>query len=119
MAKYTYIDALNEVLANNTISAQAHEKLTTLLDQPFKSNDSNFDNSIKKRAVNADFAMELLEVMKRVNKPSTITEYMKKSKTFISMNNQKVTAIMYLLILDGKAKRVVIKNRSYFALKGE
>ena len=40
MTKYTYIDALNEVLANTTISEQAREKLAVLRDQQVKRNAS-------------------------------------------------------------------------------
>lgn len=119
MNKYTYIDALNEVLANTTISEQAREKLTALRDQQVKRNASDSGKPSKKQAENADLAVELLEVMKRVNKPSTVSEYMNESEKFGEMNNQKVSAIMRILVKSGKVKKIEEKRKSYFAVAGE
>lgn len=119
MTKYTYIDALNEVLANTTISEQAREKLTALRDQQVKRNASDSGKPSKKQAENADLAAELLEVMKRVNKPSTVSEYMKEDEKFAAMSNQKVSAVMRVLENSGKVVKIPEKRKSYFAVVGE
>lgn len=119
MTKYTYIDALNEVLANTTISEQAREKLTVLRDQQVKRNASDSGKPSKKQAENADLAAELLEVMKRVNKPSTVSEYMKEDEKFAAMSNQKVAALMNVLKKDGKVIKTTEQRKSYFAVAGE
>lgn len=119
MTKYTYIDALNEVLANTTISEQAREKLTALRDQQVKRNASDSGKPSKKQAENIDLAAELLEVMKRVNKPSTVSEYMKEDEKFSAMSNQKVSALMRVLESSGKVVKTTEKRKSYFAVAGE
>ena len=119
MTKYTYIDALNEVLANETISKQAREKLTALRDQQIKRNASDSGKPSKKQAENLDLAEELLNVMKRIDKPSTVSEYMKEDEKFASMSNQKVAALMNVLKKDGKIVKTTEKRKSYFAVAGE
>ena len=119
MTKYTYIDALNEVLANETISEQAREKLTALRDQQVKRNASDSGKPSKKQAENLDLAEELLNVMKRVGKPSTVSEYMKEDEKFASMSNQKVSALMRMLENSGKVVKIPEKRKSYFAVVGE
>lgn len=123
MTKYTYVDALNEVLANTTISEQAREKLTVLRDQQVKrSNISDFGRTrkpSKKQIENIDLAAELLDVMKRVGKPSTVSEYMKEDEKFSAMSNQKVSALMRVLESSGKVVKTTEKRKSYFAVAGE
>ena len=119
MTKYTYVDALNEVLANETISEQAREKLTALREQQIKRNTSDSGKPSKKQSENLDLANELLNVMKRVGKPSTVSEYMKEDEKFSTMSNQKVSALMRILENDGKVVKTVEKRKSYFAVAGE
>lgn len=123
MIRYTYVDALNEVLANTTISEQAREKLTVLRDQQVKrSNISDFGRTrkpSKKQIENIDLAAELLDVMKRIGKPATVSEYMKEDEKFFAMSNQKVSALMRMLELSGKVVKTTEKRKSYFAVAGE
>ena len=119
MTKYTYIDALNEVLANETISEQAREKLTALREQQAKRNASDSGKPSKKQAENLNLAEELLNVMKRVGKPSTVSEYMKEDEKFSAMSNQKVSALMRVLESEGKVVKTTEKRKSYFAVAGE
>lgn len=119
MTKYTYIDALNEVLANTAISEQARKKLTALRDQQIKRNASDSDKLSKKQAENIDLATELLDVMKRVGKPSTVSEYMKEDEKFSAMSNQKVSALMRVLESAGKVVKTTEKRKSYFVVAGE
>lgn len=116
MTKYTYIDALNEVLANETISEQAREKLTALRDQQVKRNSS--DKPSKKQAENLASAEHLADVMKQVGKPSTVSEYMSADPEGLgTMSNQKVSALMRVLENAGRVEKIPEKRKSYFALR--
>lgn len=118
MTKYTYINALNEVIANQTISEQAREKLIALRDQQVKRNASDSDKPSKKQAENLDLAKELLNVMKRVGKPSTVSEYMAVDPEGLgTMSNQKVSALMRVLESAGRVEKTTEKRKSYFALR--
>ena len=118
MTKYTYIDALNEVLANTTISEQAREKLTALRDQLVKRNSSKTDKPTKKQAENLASAEHLAEVMKQVGKPSTVSEYMAADPEGLGvMSNQKVSALMRVLEAAGRVEKTTEKRKSYFALR--
>lgn len=117
MTKYTYIDALNEVLANETISEQAREKLTALRDQQVKRNASDSGKPSKKQAENLAFAEHLAEVMKQVGKPSTVSEYMAVDPEVLGlMSNQKVSALMNVLKKEGRVVKTTEQRKSYFAL---
>lgn len=118
MTKYTYIDALNEVLANTTISEQAREKLTALRDQQVKRNASDSGKLSKKQAENLASAEHLAEVMKQVGKPSTVSEYMAADPEGLgTMSNQKVSALMRVLEAAGRVEKTTEKRKSYFALR--
>lgn len=118
MTKYTYINALNEVIANQTISEQAREKLIALRDQQVKRNASDSGKPSKKQAENLDLAEELLKVMKRVGKPSTVSEYMAVDPEGLgTMSNQKVSALMRVLESAGRVEKTTEKRKSYFALR--
>lgn len=118
MTKYTYINALNEVIANQTISEQAREKLIALRDQQVKRNASDSGKPSKKQAENLDLAEELLKVMKRVGKPSTVSEYMAIDPEGLgTMSNQKVSALMRVLESAGRVEKTTEKRKSYFALR--
>ena len=119
MIKYTYVDALNEVLANTTISEQAREKLTALREQQVKRNASDSGKPSKKQAENLDLATKLLDVMKCVEQPSTISEYMNADEELSAMSNQKVSALMRILVNEGKVVKTVEKRKSYFAVVRE
>lgn len=118
MTKYTYIDALNEVLANETISEQAREKLTALRDQQVKRNASDSGKPSKKQAENLASAEHLADVMKQVGKPSTVSEYMSADPEGLgTMSNQKVSALMRVLESAGRVEKTTEKHKSYFALR--
>ena len=118
MTKYTYIDALNEVLANETISEQAREKLTALRDQQVKRNASDSGKPSKKQAENLASAEHLADVMKQVGKPSTVSEYMSADPEGLgTMSNQKVSALMRVLENAGRVEKIPEKRKSYFALR--
>lgn len=118
MTKMTYVDALNLVLAGSALTDEATEKLEALRDQLVKRNSSKTDKPTKKQAENANLAEHLVEVMKQVNKPATVSELMAADPdTLGTMNNQKVSAIMRMLVKAERVNKIEEKRKSYFILR--
>ena len=115
--KMTYVDALNLVLTGATLTTEATEKLEALRDQLVKRNSSKTDKPSKKQAENLMSAEHLAEVMKQVDKPSTVSEYMAVDPEGLgAMSNQKVSALMRVLETAGRVTKTIEKRKSYFAL---
>ena len=116
--KMTYVDALNLVLAGTALTDEAAEKLEALRDQLVKRNSSKTDKPSKKQAENLASAEHLAEVMERVGKPSTVSEYMAADPEQLgTMSNQKVSALMRVLEAAGRVEKTTEKRKSYFALR--
>lgn len=118
MTKMTYVNALSYVLEKCEMPADVREKLDALKEQQVKRNSSDSGKPTKKQAENVALADALFEVMKRVNKPCTVSEYMAQDETFGAMTNQKVSALMRVLESSGKVVKTTEKRKSYFAVAG-
>lgn len=69
-----------------------------------------------KQQENRFAAEELLRVMTAVDEPKTITELLELGAFPDGTSNQKASAIMKLLVDDGKVKRMVDKRKAYFTV---
>ena len=115
--KITYIDALNAVLNGETLTAEITEKLEALREQLLKRNASKGDKPTKKQAENAELLEHLIEVLKPISNPATVTEIMTVDPDGIgSLSNQKVSALLKLLEKDGKVERTTDKRKALFKL---
>lgn len=114
MNKYTYVDALNEVLSMSTLSEQAREKLTALRDQTEKRNTSHSGKPTAKQVANSSLADDLFNLLVALGVPCTVSECMAAGEPFSSMSNQKVSALMRTLVSDGRVEKTVDKRKSYF-----
>lgn len=72
-----------------------------------------------KQAENAVAADELLRVMTAMGEPKTITELLELGAFPDGASNQKASAIMKLLVDDGKVERIVEKRKAYFKVVAE
>lgn len=112
--KMTYMKALEAAIACEALSAEVREKLEALKEQTAKRN-SGDKTSAKDKEREAS-AMHLLEVMKEVGVPGTITDFL--HADFEGLKScQNATALMNLLqdmkLVDFK----VDKRRKYFFIK--
>lgn len=115
--KITYIDALNAVLNGENLTAEITEKLEALREQLIKRNSSKGDKPTKKQAENAELLEHLVEVLKPISNPATVTEIMATDPDGIgSLSNQKVSALLKLLEKDGKIERTTDKRKALFKL---
>lgn len=115
--KITYIDALNAVLNGETLTTEITEKLEALREQLIKRNSSKGDKPTKKQTENAELIEHLVEVLKPISNPATVTEIMATDPDGIgSLSNQKVSALLKLLEKDGKIERTTDKRKALFKL---
>ena len=112
--KMTYVQALEAAIACEALSAEVREKLEALKEQTTKRNSGN-KTSAKNKEREAN-AMHLLEVMKKVGVPGTITDFLHADLEGLK-STQNATALMHLLqdmkLVDFK----VDKRRKYFFVK--
>lgn len=115
--KMTYVQALELVLSGSTLNDEAVEKLSALRDQLVKRNTAKADKPSAKQRENAETAEHLANVMVAVGKPSTVSELMAADPDCLGvMSNQKVSALMRVLVSAGRVEKTVDKRKSYFAL---
>ena len=112
--KMTYVQALEAAIACEALSAEVREKLEALKGQTAKRNSGNKSSAKdKEREANA---MHLLEVMKEVGVPGTITDFLHADLEGLK-SCQNATALMNILqdmkLVDFK----VDKRRKYFFIK--
>lgn len=63
---------------------------------------------------NEVFKAEILEVLDG-SEPLTISEITKASAVLADLSNQRISAIVRLLRLDGKVERTEVKGKAYFS----
>lgn len=73
-------------------------------------------NSSKENAEHTEIMALIVEVMKSVNAPITITELLKVNEELGAYSNQKVSALLTKLIAQGVVEREEIKRKAYFKL---
>lgn len=108
---------MNAILNGENLTAEITEKLEALREQLVKRNSSKGDKPTKKQAENAELLEHLMEVMKPITNPATVSEIMATDPDGIgSLTNQKVSALLKLLEKDGKVERTTDKRKALFKL---
>lgn len=114
MEKMTYVRALTYVLTNCAdLPADVIERLEALRNQTEKRNTSDKKPS-KEQQANIDLCETLYNLMASSGENLTITDWMAKGEPFASMSNQKVSALIRILVKAGRVERVEEKRKSFF-----
>ena len=115
--KITYIDALNSVLNGETLTTETIEKLKALREQLVKRNAAKSNKPSKKQAENAELLVQLVEAMKPITNPATVSEIIATDPDGIGkLSNQKISALLKILEKEGKVVRTIDKRKAYFQL---
>ena len=114
--KITYIDALNSVLNGETLTPEATEKLKALREQLVKRNAAKTNKPSKKQAENAELLVQLVDAMRPITNPATVSEIMATSSELSNYSNQKISALLKILEKEGKVVRTIDKRKAYFKL---
>lgn len=111
--KMTYVKALELAIACESLPSDVREKLEALKEQQVKRNSAD-KKPTAKQVENEALKAHVVEVLKGLEKPVTISELMTIDETLSTMSNQKVSALVRQLVEDGKVIRSEDKRKAYF-----
>ena len=117
--KMTYATALDMVLAIDEVKANDElvEKLTALKTSVSKKSTSKSGKPTAKQKANEEIKEKILALMAtEPNRLFTISEICK-MYTDEELSNQKVSALMRQLVVEGSVDRVEDKRKAYFSVK--
>lgn len=95
------------------------EKLGAMLADLEKKSATAKTKPTGKQQANKFAADELLRVLNGMDRPMTISELLEFGAFADGVSNQKASAIMKLLVDDGKVERIVEKRKAYFKVVAE
>lgn len=115
--KMTQRDYFNEIIA--LAKANNRADLVEFAEGRIEALDKKSANKkpSKAQAENEGLKAEVLSVL--TNENITVSDLMKKSEVLAPLSNQKVTAILRMLIEEGKVVKTMDKKKSYFALASD
>lgn len=116
MNKMTNAMAL-EIAIASVENAEAKAKLEKMLEQTLKKNSAERKPTAT-QTENKGLKEEILLFME-VGKQYTVTDVMKGCKAVEGLSNQRVSALVRQLLLEGKVTREEIKRKAYFSLVEE
>ena len=117
----TQREMLTEVIANETISAQARAKAQEMLTKLDERNEARKGVQSKKSAENAVLREVLYNYLTTLENPIAVKELMEKVdevgfETTEEMTKGKVTALLTRLVADERVKRETIKKVNYYSV---
>ena len=117
----TQREMLTEVIANETISAQAREKAQEMLTKLDERNEARKGVQSKKSAENAVLREVLYNYLTTLENPIAVKELMERIdevgfETTEEMTKGKVTALLTRLVADERVKRESIKKVNYYSV---
>lgn len=117
----TQREMLTEVIANETISAQARAKAQEMLTKLDERNEARKGVQSKKSAENAVLREVLYSYLITLENPIAVKELMERIdevgfETTEEMTKGKVTALLTRLVADERVKRETIKKVNYYSV---
>jgi hypothetical protein len=117
----TQREMLIEVIANETISAQARAKAQEMLTKLDERNEARKGVQSKKSAENAILREVLYNYLTTLENPIAVKELMEKIdevgfETTEEITKGKVTALLTRLVADERIKRETIKKVNYYSI---
>ena len=117
----TQREMLTEVIANETISAQARAKAQEMLAKLNERNEARKGVQSKKSAENAVLREVLYNYLTTLENPIAVKELMERIdevgfETTEEMTKGKVTALLTRLVADERVKRETIKKVNYYSV---
>lgn len=111
--KMTNAKALEYVLENVELPEEVREKIQNIYNSTVKKSTNRKPSKASQE--NKAYA-ELVYQVLADKEPMTISEIMKADETLGQLSNQKVTAIVRMMIADGTATKIVDGKKSTFTL---
>ena len=112
--KMTNAKALEFVLTNVELPEEVREKIQNIHNSTVKKSTNRKPSKASQE--NKVFAETVAKVLSESEKPLTITEILKSDETFADLSNQKMTAVVRMMIAEGTVTKVVEGKKSTFML---
>lgn len=109
----TNVKALEYVLANYDLPAEVAEKVTNIRDSYAHKGSTVNAKPTAQQVENEGIKAELMAALAD-GSHKTATELMGAVKSVDGITNQRVSALMRLLKLDGKVEKETVKGKTYF-----
>ena len=111
--KMTNAKALNYVLENVELPEEVREKIQNIYNSTVKKSTNRKPSKTSEE--NKAYAELVYQVLTDKD-PMTISEIMKSNETLNQLSNQKVTAVVRMMIADGTVTKIVEGKKSTFTL---
>ena len=108
-------EAFNEVLANETISAEVKAIIEKEIATMDARNEKRKGVQSKKSAENAVKRQAIYDYLTTLENPVSVKEIVD-SETFSDMTKGQITALLTRLAADGLVKRETVKKVNYYAV---
>ena len=115
MDKMTNVKALQYILTNcKTLPEDVLAKVKAMKESYEKKADNKKPTANQKE--NATYKVAILDTLKAIGKPSTVTDIQNASASLKALSNQRVSALLKLLKDDGLVEKTVDKKKSFFSV---
>lgn len=112
--KMTNAKALDYVLTNVELPEDVREKIQNIYNSTVKKSTNRKPSKASQE--NKALAETVAKVLSEADSPLTITEILKSDETFADLSNQKMTAVVRMMIADGTVTKIVEGKKSTFKL---
>jgi len=115
MEKMTNVKALQYILNNcKTLPEDVLAKVKAMKESYEKKADNK--KPTKTQEENATFKVAILDTLKALGKPVTVTDLQKADASLGELSNQRVSALLKLLKDEGLVEKTVDKKKSFFSV---
>ena len=115
MEKMTNVKALTFILNNcKELPADVLAKVKAMKESYEKKADNK--KPTKTQEENANFKVAILNTLKALGKPVTVTDLQKADVSLGELSNQRVSALLKLLKDEGLIEKTVDKKKSFFSV---
>ena len=117
MTKKEMFAMVMEVIANSTVENKVEMENFIAHEIELLENKKSKSGQSKKEKENAVLKEEILAELVEINQPVTVSDFQAVTRfTAPEFSNQKMSAMLNQLVKEGKAKKEIIKKKSYFSI---
>ena len=112
--KMTNAKALDFVLTNVELPEEVREKIQNIYNSTVKKSTNRKPSKASQE--NKVLAETVAKVLSKAENPLTISEILKADESFSDLSNQKMTAVVRMMIAEGNVTKIVEGKKSTFTL---
>ena len=119
VTKKENFEAIREVLASIELEETLANQFNEFIDHEIELLDkkANSRGTSKTNQANEDLKVAIVEALKVIARPVTITELQKESPEMSEYSNQKLSALLKQLVDTNVVNKTIDKKKSYFSVE--